>query len=255
MIHPTAQVHPDARLGADVRIGPFCVVGPQVELGDGCVLDAHVMVTGNTRLGRRNRLFPFCVVGAEPQDKKYADEDTRVEIGDDNTIREYCTINRGTAQGGGLTRLGDDNWVMAYVHLAHDCLVGSHTIFANGASLAGHVRVEDHAILGGFALVHQFCAVGAHAFVAASALVLRDVPPFVMASGNPAQPRGINQEGLRRRGFDAAQVQAIRGAYRTLYRSGLKLSEALAALDEAGVGEAVAAMAAFIRGSQRGIIR
>ena len=255
MIHPTAQVHPDARLGADVRIGPFCVVGPQVELGDGCVLDAHVMVTGNTRLGRRNRLFPFCVVGAEPQDKKYADEDTRVEIGDDNTIREYCTINRGTAQGGGLTRLGDDNWVMAYVHLAHDCLVGSHTIFANGASLAGHVRVEDHAILGGFALVHQFCAVGAHAFVAASALVLRDVPPFVMASGNPAQPRGINQEGLRRRGFDAAQVQAIRGAYRTLYRSGLKLSEALAALAEAGVGEAVAAMAAFIRGSQRGIIR
>lgn len=254
MIDPTARIHPDARLGAGVEVGPYCVVGPQVEIGAGTVLGAHVVLTGRTRLGQRNRLFPFCVIGEEPQDKKFAGEDTGVEIGDDNTIREYCTVNRGTVQGGGVTRLGDDNWVMAYVHLAHDSIVGDHTVLANGASLAGHVRIADHAILGGFALVHQFCSVGAHAFVAASALVLRDVPPFVMASGNPAQPRGINQEGLRRRGFDAADVQAIRAAYRTLYRSGLKLSEAIAAL--AGTGNAhAAAMASFIRESQRGIIR
>lgn len=254
MIDPTARIHPDARLGAGVEVGPYCVVGPQVEIGAGTVLGAHVVLTGRTRLGQRNRLFSFCVIGEEPQDKKFAGEDTRVEIGDDNTIREYCTVNRGTVQGGGVTRLGDDNWVMAYVHLAHDSIVGDHTVLANGASLAGHVRVADHAILGGFALVHQFCSVGAHAFVAASALVLRDVPPFVMASGNPAQPRGINQEGLRRRGFDAADVQAIRAAYRTLYRSGLKLSEAIAALDATGNAHA-AAMASFIRESQRGIIR
>jgi UDP-N-acetylglucosamine acyltransferase len=254
VIDPTARVHPEARLGAGVEVGPFCVVDAQVEIGAGTVLGAHVVVTGRTRIGARNRFFPFCVIGAEPQDKKFAGEDTRLEIGDDNTVREYCTINRGTVQGGGITRMGDDNWVMAYAHLAHDCVVGSHTIFANGASLAGHVRVDDHAILGGFALVHQFCAIGAHAFVAASALVLRDVPPFVMASGNPAQPRGINQEGLRRRAFDTADVQAIRGAYRTLYRSGLKLSEALAALEAAGSPH-VTAMAAFIRESQRGIIR
>lgn len=254
MIDPTARIHPDARLGAGVEVGPYCVVGPQVEIGAGTVLGAHVVLTGRTRLGQRNRLFPFCVIGEEPQDKKFAGEDTRVEIGDDNTIREYCTVNRGTVQGGGVTRLGDDNWVMAYVHLAHDASVGDHTVLANGASLAGHVRVADHAILGGFALVHQFCSIGAHAFVAASALVLRDVPPFVMASGNPAQPRGINQEGLRRRGFDAADVQAIRAAYRTLYRSGLKLSEAIAALDATGNAHA-AAMASFIRESQRGIIR
>lgn len=254
MIDPTARIHPDARLGAGVEVGPYCVVGPQVEIGAGTVLGAHVVLTGRTRLGERNRLFSFCVIGEEPQDKKFAGEDTLVQIGHGNTIREYCTINRGTVQGGGATRLGDDNWVMAYVHLAHDTNVGSHTVLANGASLAGHVRVADHAILGGFALVHQFCSVGEHAFVAASALVLRDVPPFVMASGNPAQPRGINQEGLRRRGFDAADTQAIRAAYRTLYRSGLKLSEAIAALDATGNAHA-AAMAAFIRESQRGIIR
>ena len=256
MIDPTARVHPDARLAADVEVGAYSVIGPQVQIGAGSVVGPHTVITGNTRIGRNNRIFQFASIGEVPQDKKYhAGDDTRLEIGDGNTIREFCTINVGTAGGGGVTRLGDDNWLMASVHIAHDCLIGSHTIFANSASLAGHVTVEDHVILGGFALVHQFCALGAHSFLGATALVLKDVPPFVMADGNSARPRGINSEGLRRRGFSTDDITTIRNAYKALYRSGLRLQEALAVLDGESDSPHVALMAAFVRRSQRGIIR
>ena len=256
MIDPTARVHPDAKLAPDVEVGPYAVIGPQVQIGAGSVIGPHAVITGNTRIGRNNRIFQFASIGEIPQDKKYhLGDDTRLEIGDGNTIREFCTINVGTAGGGGLTRLGDDNWLMANVHIAHDCIVGSHTIFANSASLAGHVTVEDYVILGGFALVHQFCALGAHSFLGATALVLKDVPPFVMADGNSARPRGINTEGLRRRGFSADDMAAIRNAYKTLYRCGLRLQEALAVLDGESDCPHVAHMAAFVRRSQRGIIR
>ncbi len=256
MIDPTARVHPDARLAADVEVGAYSVIGPQVQIGAGSVIGPHAVITGNTTIGRNNRIFQFASIGEVPQDKKYhAGDNTRLEIGDGNTIREFCTINVGTAGGGGLTRLGDDNWLMASVHIAHDCLIGSHTIFANSSSLAGHVSVEDHVILGGFALVHQFCALGAHSFLGATALVLKDVPPFVMADGNSARPRGINSEGLRRRGFSTDDITTIRNAYKALYRSGLRLQEALAVLDGESDSPYVALMAAFVRRSQRGIIR
>ncbi|GAB4348415.1 MAG: acyl-ACP--UDP-N-acetylglucosamine O-acyltransferase [Immundisolibacter sp.] len=256
MIDPTARVHPDARLAPDVEVGPYAVIGPQVQIGAGSVIGPHVVITGDTRIGRNNRIFQFASIGEIPQDKKYrAGDESRLEIGDGNTIREFCTINTGTAGGGGLTRLGDDNWLMAYVHIAHDCRVGSHTIFANSSSLAGHVIVEDYVILGGFSLVHQFCMLGAHSFLAVSSVVLKDVPPFVMAEGNSARPRGINTEGLRRRGFTGDEIAAIRNAYKALYRSGLRLNEALAVLDREGDCSHVADMAAFVRRSQRGIIR
>ncbi|MGE0810888.1 MAG: acyl-ACP--UDP-N-acetylglucosamine O-acyltransferase [Immundisolibacter sp.] len=256
MIDPTARVHPDAQLAPDVEVGAYSVIGPQVRIGAGSVIGPHTVITGNTTIGRNNRVFQFASLGEVPQDKKYhAGEDTRLDIGDGNTIREFCTLNVGTVGGGGVTRLGDDNWLMAYVHIAHDCLIGSHTIFANSSSLAGHVTVEDHVILGGFALVHQFCALGAHSFLGASSLVLKDVPPFVMAEGNSARPRGINSEGLRRRGFSTDDITTIRNAYKALYRSGLRLQEALAVLDGESDNPHVALMAAFVRRSQRGIIR
>lgn len=256
MIDPTARIHPGACVAPDVEIGPCAVIGPQVRIGEGCRIGPHTVITGNTRIGRNNRIFQFASIGEIPQDKKYrAGEDSRLEIGDGNTIREFCTINTGTAGGGGVTRIGDDNWLMAYVHIAHDCLIGNHTIFANSSSLAGHVLVEDHVILGGFALVHQFCALGAHSFLAASSVVLKDVPPFIMAEGNSARPRGINTEGLRRRGFSADDLSAIRGAYKTLYRSGLRLQDALAVLDGESDCPHLATLAAFVRRSQRGIIR
>lgn len=256
MIDQTARIHADARLAPGVEVGPYAVIGPQVQIGEGCVIGPHTVITGNTRIGRNNRIFQFASIGEIPQDKKYhPGEDSRLEIGDGNTIREFCTINCGTTGGGGLTRIGNDNWLMAYVHIAHDCLIGNHTIFANSSSLAGHALVEDHVILGGFALVHQFCALGAHSFLAASSVVLKDVPPFVMAEGNSARPRGINTEGLRRRGFSAQDLTAIRGAYKTLYRSGLRLQEALEVLDGNSDCPHLTSMAAFVRRSQRGIIR
>lgn len=255
MIHPTAQVAAGARLADDVVVGPYSVIDAQVEIGAGTQIGAHVVIEGPTRIGRNNRVHPFAVIGGMPQDKKYGGEATCLEIGDGNTVREYCTINRGTVQGGGVTRIGNDNWIMAYAHIAHDCIIASHTVLANNASLAGHVRVEDCAALGGFALVHQFCAIGAHAFVAASALVLKDVPPGVMAAGNPARPRGINLEGLRRRGFDAAGILAQRRAYRLVYRSGHKLAEARSLLADAAGDASAQRWAAFIARSQRGLIR
>ncbi len=256
MIHPSAIVHPGARLGAGVAIGAFSVIGEHAAIGEGTWIGPHVVIEGHTRIGRNNRIFQFSSIGGEPQDKKYAGEPTGVEIGDGNTIREYVTINRGTAQDAGTTRLGSDNWIMAYVHLAHDCQVGSHTIFANLAQLAGHVHIGDWVILGGGTLVHQFVHVGAHSFTGMSTYLDRDLPPFVKAAGHMAKPFGINSEGLRRRGFPAASIAALKKAYRTVYRAGLSQQEILRELAEQGAACAeVRMIASFIEASPRGIIR
>ena len=224
--HRTAIVDPRARIAPDVEIGPYAVVGPDVEIGAGCWIGPHAVVTGHTRIGRRNRIFQFSSIGEIPQDKKYGGEPTRLEIGDGNTIREFCTFNCGTAQDAGVTRVGDDNWFMAYVHLAHDCQVGSHTVFANGATLGGHVHVGDHAILGGFTGVHQFCRIGSHSITGGGSIVLLDVLPYVTVSGNPAKPYGLNVKGLKRRGFTADTITGLNRAYKILYRSGLTLEQA-----------------------------
>lgn len=256
MIHPTAIIAPGARLAADVAVGAYTIVGPGVEIGEGTWIGPHVVIEGRTRIGRGNRIFQFASIGAPPQDKKYSGEDTAVEIGDGNTIREYVTINRGTAYDAGVTRVGDDNWIMAYVHFAHDCQIGSHTIFANACELAGHVHVGDWAVLGATTLVHQFVRIGAHSFTGMGTYLDRDLPPYVRAAGNMAKPYGINSVGLRRRGFDAAAIAALKRAYRTLYRSGLPLPEARRELEkQAGEHPAVRAFAEFLDASVRGIIR
>ena len=255
-IHPTAMIEPGARLGKGVEIGAYAIVGAHVEIGDGSRIGPHVVIEGHTRLGRDNHVFQFCSIGAMPQDKKYAGEATRLEIGDRNTIREFCTFNCGTAQDAGVTRLGNDNWIMAYVHLAHDCQVGSHTIFANNAQLAGHVTVGDWVILGGFTGVHQFVRIGAHSLAGMGSMVLQDLPPYVTASGNPARPHGINSEGLKRRSFSPAAIMAIKRAYKALYKSGLKLDEAQAAIvAAAGESPELAPLAEFLAAPGRGIIR
>ena len=255
-IHASALVHPGARLAADVEVGPHSIVGECVEIGEGSWIGAHVVLDGRVRIGRRNRVFHFASIGAPPQDKKYAGEDTAVEIGDDNTVREYVTINRGTAQDAGVTRVGNGNWIMAYVHFAHDCQIGSNTIFANACQLAGHVTVGDWAIFGATTLVHQFVHVGAHAFTGMGTYLAQDLPPYVTAAGNVARPYGINSKGLVRRGFSAEQIQELKRAYRTLYRSGLALDEARARLEaQAGSCAPVRALADFLKNSQRGIIR
>ena len=256
MIHPTAIVHPDAKIGSNVSIGAYSIIGEHVEIGDNTSIAAHVIVAGHTRIGADNRIFQFSSIGEVPQDKKYAGEPTRLEIGDRNTIREFCTFNIGTAQDIGVTRLGDDNWIMAYVHIAHDCQVGNRTIFANNAQLAGHVHVDDWAILGGYTGIHQFCRVGAHTMTAVGTVVLQDIPPYVMAAGNTASPYGINAEGLKRRGFSADALMALKRAYRTLYKSGLMLDEARTRL-EAEVKEhaEIQPILDFLAVSKRGIIR
>ena len=256
MIHPSAIVHPGAKLGEKVSIGPYSVIGEHVRVGDGTAIGPHVVIEGHTTLGDGNRIFQFCSLGAAPQDKKYADEPTRLEIGDGNTIREFCTLNCGTVQDAGITRLGNDNWIMAYVHVAHDCQIGDHTIFANNAQLAGHVHIGDHAILGGFTGVHQFVRVGAHSFTAIATVLVHDLPPYVMAAGDSAKPYGINVEGLRRRGFSAESLASIKRAYKTLYKSGLTLEQAKGQLAEQGRTNAdVALLADFLQGSTRGIVR
>jgi len=232
MIHETAIVHPGARIGSGVHIGPYSVVDEHVEIGEGTTIGAHAVITGHTRIGSRNRILHHVSLGEIPQDKKYAGEQTRLEIGDDNVIREFCTFNIGTAQDLGYTRLGNRNWIMAYVHLAHDCEVGNDTILANCVQLAGHVQIGDFAILGGFTGVHQFCRVGAHAITGVGSVVLADVPPYVLAMGNTAQPHGVNAEGLKRRGFSSGAIREIRNAYKSLYRSGLKLDEAREAISQ-----------------------
>ncbi len=253
-IHPTALVDPAARLGENVAVGAYAVIGADVEIGDNTTVGPHVVIEGPTKIGRDNRIFPFASLGMPPQDKKYGGEPTRLEIGERNTIREFCTFNRGTVQDAGVTRVGDDNWIMAYVHLAHDCQIGNHTIFANNAQLAGHVHVGDWAILGGFTVVHQFVRIGAHAITGMGAILLQDLPPFVTAFGNPAAPRGINSEGLRRRGYSAATIASIKRAYKTLYRSGLKLDEAIAAIAAENDKE-LDLLASFLAAPGRGIIR
>ncbi len=255
-IHPTALVDPGARLGENVTIGPYAVIGAGVEIGEGTMVGPHAVIEGPTTIGRDNRIYQFASLGAAPQDKKYAGEPTRLEIGDRNTIREFCTFNRGTTQDAGTTRIGDDNWLMAYVHIAHDCVVGNQTIFANNAQIAGHVHVGDWAILGGFTVVHQFVRIGAHAMTGMGTILLQDVPPYVMANGNPSAPHGINAEGLKRRGFDPEAIAALRRAYKTLYRNGLKLEEACAEIIAAAKDEAaLAPLADFLAAPGRGIIR
>jgi len=256
MIHPTAIVDPRARLADGVRIGAYSVVGPDVEIGAGTTIAEHVVVEGPTRIGKNNRFFPFSSIGAAPQDKKYSGEPTRLEIGDGNTVREFCTFNRGTSQDAGATSLGNGNWIMAYVHLAHDCQVGSHTIFANNAQLAGHVHVGDHAILGGFTVVHQFVHIGAHAITAMGSILLQDLPPYVTAAGNTARPFGINSEGLKRRGYSPEAIARIKAAYKTLYKSGLSLADAKAELSAlASQAPELLPLVTFLQRSGRGIIR
>lgn len=256
MIDPRAVIHPSARLAEGVGVGPYSVIGADVVIGPDTWVGPHVVINGPTRIGSGNKIFQFASLGEMPQDKKYDSEPTLLEIGDRNVIREYCSINRGTEQGGGATRVGSDNWIMAYVHIAHDCVIGSHTIFANNASLAGHVTVEDYAILGGFTQVHQFCALGAHCFTAFGSGVAKDIPPFVMVSGHPAHPHGLNTEGLRRRGYSPARVNQLKRAYKTLYRSQLSFKEAVEKLREQARSDAdVKLMVDFLERSTRGVLR
>jgi len=255
-IHPTAIVSANAELAGDVRVGPYAVIGDGVSIGAGTEIGSHAVVKGPTNIGSRNRIFQFASVGDDPQDKKYAGEPTRLEIGDGNTIREFCTINRGTVQDEGVTQIGDSNWLMAYVHIAHDCRVGDNVILANNASLAGHVHVDDYVIFSGFSAAHQYCRIGAHAFVGGFSPITRDVPPYIMVSGQPPAPFGINTEGLKRRGFSAERLRALKEAYRILYREGLRLEEArerLAVLAERN--NDVRTLVEFIDRSERSLIR
>jgi UDP-N-acetylglucosamine acyltransferase len=259
-IHGTAVVDPAAEVGPNVQIGPYCVVGAGVRIGGGCQLDAHVVIEGPCEIGPDNRFHPFASIGGPPQDKKYRGEPTSLRIGAGNTFRECVTVNRGTVQDQGCTEIGNDNWIMAYVHIAHDCRIGDHTIFANTTNLAGHVQVGDWAILGGCTQVHQFCQIGAHAMTGAGTVLLHDLPPFVMASGNTAEAHGLNAEGLRRRGFSAERIQTLRRAYKLLYKQGLGFEEAraqigsLAQADAASAGD-LGVLSAFLARVTRGIVR
>ena len=257
MIDPSAKVHPGAGIGSGVSIGAYAVIGDQVRIADNCVIGPHVVVKGPTRIGESTRISQFSSIGDDPQDKKYRGEaESFLEIGSNNVIREFCSINRGTAQGGGVTRVGNGNWIMAYVHIAHDCQVGNNTIFANNATLAGHVHIDDHAILGGFTGVHQFCRVGRYSISAIASIILKDVPPYLMVSGNSAKPGGLNRVGLKRNGFSDSSVEALRKAYRIVYREGLLLKNALKKLEAlAGENSEVAIFTRFIRESERGIVR
>lgn len=256
MRHPTALIHPNAKLADDVQVGAYSIIGEHVEIGAGTTVGPHVVITGHTRIGKNNQIFQFCSLGEVPQDKKYAGEPTRLEIGNNNVIRECCTFNIGTVQDVGVTRMGNDNWVMAYVHVAHDCQIGNNVIFANSTQLAGHVVIDDYAILGGFTGVHQFCQIGAHVMTAVGTVLLHDIPPYVKVSGSPAAPHGINSEGLKRRGFSSTSVMGIKRAYKTLYRSGLTLEEAKASISQQLVEHPeLQILADFLNRSQRGIVR
>jgi UDP-N-acetylglucosamine acyltransferase len=256
MIHPTAIISDTAVIADDVEIGPYSVIGDQVEIESGTRIDSHVVVNGPTKIGKDNHFYQFASIGDDPQDKKYADEPTRLTIGDRNTIREFCTVSRGTTQDIGETILGDDNWIMAYCHIAHDCVVGNKIIMANNTTLAGHVHLDDWVICGGFSGVHQFCSVGAHAFLGMYTGANRDVPAYTLASGQPAIPKGINSEGLKRRDFSTDQIRNIKNAYRLVYRKGLKLAEAIerieALIDEQ---QELLPFLESLRSSERGIIR
>ncbi|MEQ1804089.1 MAG: acyl-ACP--UDP-N-acetylglucosamine O-acyltransferase [Burkholderiaceae bacterium] len=259
-VHPTAIIEPGAQLGQTARVDAYAIVRANVQIGEGSSVGAHCVIEGHTRIGRENRIFPFCAIGAAPQDKKYAGEPTELHIGDRNTFREFCTVNLGTVQDGGVTRIGDDNWIMAYVHIAHDCRVGNQTIFANNATLGGHVEIDDWVIVGGLSGVHQFVKIGAHAFVGFASAVSQDVPPFMLVDGNPLAVRGFNVEGLRRRGFSPARLAAVKQMHRLIYRSGLTLDAAKAALPDVAAATPdaqgdVDSVLAFLQRAERGIAR
>jgi UDP-N-acetylglucosamine acyltransferase len=256
LIHPTAVIDPSAELAEDVCVGPFTVIDAGVRIGRGTIVGPHVVIRGPTVIGASNRIYQFASVGEDPQDKKYGQEVTYLEIGDGNIIREYCTIHRGTVQDKGITRVGSNNLLMAYVHVAHDCVIGDNVVMANGASLAGHVHLDDYSILGGFTLVHQFSRIGRHSFSAMGSSISRDVPPYVMVGGRPTKPYGINSVGLERMGFKAEAIREIRRAYKTIYKAGLRLEEATQVLEAmtADTPE-IGCLAEFIQNSGRGILR
>lgn len=258
-IHPTAVIDPTAELDSSVQVGPYALIGPGVQMGPGCVVDGHALIEGPSTIGADNRFHAFCSVGSAPQDKSYRGEPTRLEMGSGNTIREYVTINRGTMKQEGITRIGDDNWIMACAHVAHDCTLGSHIVIANTVNLAGHVTVGDWVVFGGYAGVHQFCQIGDHVMVGPSAAIRHDVPPYLMVNGNPTEPHGINSEGLRRRGFTPAQIDLLKRAYKVLYRSSLLLDEARATLRgwvaSEPEGQVIAPLSDFLDRITRGIIR
>ncbi len=255
-IHPTAQIDAKAELADDVNVGAFSIIGPNVKIDTGTSIGAHVVVTGHTKIGKHNQIFQFSSLGEAPQDKKYQGEPTTLEIGDHNTIREFCTFNRGTVQDLGVTKIGNNNWIMAYVHIAHDCHIHNNTILANNSSLAGHVDMQDYAILGGFTLVHQYCKIGQHVMTAVGSVVFKDIPPYVTASGYDANPHGINAEGLKRRGFSADSIANIKRAYKTLYRQSLSLDEAKEVLAQQALSAPeLNVLVSFLNQSTRGIIR
>ncbi len=256
MIHSTAVVSDNAIIAGDVEIGAFCLIGDDVEIAGGTRIESHVVIIGPTRIGRDNRIYQFSSIGDDPQDMKYAGEQTSLVIGERNTIREFCTISRGTVQDKGETIIGNDNWIMAYVHIAHDCVIGSNTIMANNATLAGHVHVGDWAIFGGFSGVHQFCQIGAHAFMGMYSAVNRDVAAYTTVSGHPAVPRGINSEGLKRRGFSADQIRNIKQAYRLVFRRGMKLADAIDEVAELSKSQPeLIVFLESLRSSERGLAR
>ncbi len=257
MIHATAIIDPQAELDSSVEVGPYSIIGAKVQIGPGTKIGPHVVIKGPTRIGCENKIYQFASLGEDPQDKKYGGElNTSMEIGDRNLIREYCTMNRGTVQGGGVTRIGNDNWIMAYTHFAHDCQVGNHTVFANGASLAGHVRVDDYVTLGGFSLIHQFCWLGINSFAGAGSVIVKDVPPFVTVWGNHAEAYGINKEGLKRSGFTAEAIRILHQAYKIIYKQNLTIEQAIESLTPL-VTECpeVDNLITFLQQSTRGIVR
>ena len=259
-IHATAIVSPGAEIADDVEVGAYSLIGPNVSIGPGTQVGPHCIIDGHTRIGANNVFYRFCSIGGMPQDKKYRGEPTRLEIGDGNMFREYVTLNTGTTQDVGVTRLGDDNWVMAYVHVAHDCQIGSHTIIANSVQLAGHIHVGDWAILGGQSAVHQFVHIGAHSMIGGSSAIRQDIPPYVVGAGDPFRPVGINSEGLRRRGYDAETISALRETFKLLYRRNLKMEEAAAAMrqlqqERPAAHDAIELLASFIERPGRGIVR
>ena len=256
MIHPTAIINSKASLDSNVEVGPYSIIDADVKIGAGSVIGNHVTITGDTTIGKNNHIYHYSSIGEAPQDKKYNQEKTFLEIGDNNTIREFCTFNRGTAQDKSLTKIGNDNWIMAYVHIAHDCEIKNHTILANNTSLAGHVSIDDYAILGGFTLVHQFCKIGSHIITAVNTVVFKDIPPYVIAAGYDAKPNGINAEGLKRRGFNPKVISKIKEAYKILYRQGHSLDEAKDKIKLLSADtEALNLYIDFIAKSTRGIIR
>jgi len=256
LIHPQAIIEDGAIIGKNVKIGPWTHVAANVVIGDDCEISSHVVINGPTKIGRGNRIFQFASIGEDCQDLKYAGEPTELVIGDNNIFRENCTVHRGTIQDNSLTQIGSNNLFMAYTHIAHDCMVGDNCIMANGASIAGHVHVGNHAILGGMSGVHQFCHIGDHSFVAANSLVLKDIPPYVMASGQPAKPFGLNSEGLKRRGFDNSTILEIKRAYKSVYRQGLTVEEAVEKISATKeIQPELSLFTDFIQKSSRGIIR